>query len=207
MPAEAGVSDRDRRAPPNEIPAFAGMTAMAVIASVSEAQGQDRLASTQPPVQHETMRIGTLFATVIIAFGLAACHSRVFQDLPDGVNSVNLSLASGKWTVTVRNQYGSVSDTIFAANDHQRSNLYLTPNNQLVVIEQGGDDAFFKISGHAVPEVLNGNRYTERDVHSDDWRYIGVIRNDALTSSAECISLLGVGSSPYRKRFQVPSFC
>jgi hypothetical protein len=69
------------------------------------------------------------------------CQKREFVLLPDGLSSVNVRLHSGKeWIVTVRNKDGSATDTMFAANDHQRSNIYLTPKHQLVVM--GGSDVF-----------------------------------------------------------------
>lgn len=99
---------------------------------------------------------------------------------------------------------------MFAANDHQHSNMYLTPKNQLVVIEQGGADAFFTIPKKDAPESLEGGRYKERDIRSESWRFIGVIRDGKFfrsDESEECIALLGEGRSPYRKQYQVPNFC
>lgn len=141
---------------------------------------------------------------------LTACHEKEFQTLPDGVDAVNVNLGSGKWTATIRNEHGEASDTMFAANDRQRSNIYLTPTNQLVIIEQGGDDVFFAIPKDGPPKALSGRKYAERDTRSDNWRYVGVIKDEVLippTQAPECIALLGEGRSPYRKQYQVPNFC
>lgn len=150
-----------------------------------------------------------LLAVVVLSLGM--CQKREFVLLPDGLNSVNVRLHSGKeWIVTVRNKDGSATDTMFAANNHQRSNIYLTPKHQLVVIEQGGSDVFFALHPNGEPEPLSGNRYDERDTASDAWRYIGVIIGGKFigaSQAAECVGLLGVGESPYRKRYQVPHFC
>ena len=151
-----------------------------------------------------------LYLTVLATVG--GCSNGAYYSLPAGVTSVNvgLSLSGRQWKVSVRNQNGEASDTICAANDHRRSNLYLTPRKQLVIIEQGGGDVFFFLPENAPPESLSGARTTERDTESMKWRYIGVIKGDVLLSPAqmpECIALLGEGNSPYRREYQKPSFC
>lgn len=150
-----------------------------------------------------------LLAVVVLSLGM--CQKREFVLLPDGVNSVNVRLHSGKeWIVTVRNKDGSATDTMFAANEHQRSNIYLTPKHQLVVMEQGGSDVFFALHPNEAPEALSGNLDAERDTASDAWRFIGVIIGGKFISASqavECVGLLGAGESPYRKRYQVPHFC
>jgi hypothetical protein len=100
---------------------------------------------------------------LLTAFALTACHKPAFQALPVGINAVNVSLSSGKWTVTIKNDHGSASDTMFAANDQQRSNIYLTSANQLVVIEHGGDDVFSKLPKDSAPVPLEARKYNERD--------------------------------------------
>lgn len=150
-----------------------------------------------------------LLAVAVLSLGM--CQKREFVLLPDGLNSVNVRLHSGKeWIVTVRNKDGSATDTMFAANDHQRSNIYLTPKHQLVVMEKGGSDVFFALHPDGAPEALSGNRYDERDTASDAWRYIGVIIGGKFftaNQSAECLDLLGEGKSPYRKRYQNLPIC
>lgn len=147
----------------------------------------------------------------LAALALGACQKHDFLLLPDRENSVNvrLNFGSTEWTVTVRNSFGSTSSTMFAANDHQRSNIYLTKNDQLVVIEQGGADVFFKLSKDSAPVALDADKYKERDTRSETWRYIGVIKDGKFIRSdrnEECISLLGEGVSPYRKQHQAQSF-
>jgi hypothetical protein len=150
---------------------------------------------------------------ILLALGsLAGCHARTFVTLPDGANSVNvnLNLSASEWTVTVQNEHGSASTVMFAANDHQRSNLYLSPRGQLIVIEQGGSDSFFKISKDKAPEALDGEKYKEADGRSANWRYFGVIVEREFIGpdeTPECIALLGIGKSPYREKYQVPDFC
>lgn len=153
------------------------------------------------------IRIFTYLSAMGLLMALVACSPRHFLTLPDGLNEVNVSGGWDEWTVTVKNKYGSASSNMFAANDHQRSNIYITPHHQLVVIEQGGSDVFFDIPKNLPPEALDGDRRKGRDSKSEDWRYIGVIMNGTLRNIPECIALLGEGSSPYRKRYQVPHFC
>jgi hypothetical protein len=151
---------------------------------------------------------GAQYALAAILVG--GCSNGPIVSVADGKNSVNVSVnfSSSEWTVTVRNQFGTSSDTIFSANDHRRSNIYLTPTHQLVVIEQGGGDAFFALPNDGPPEALTERRTRDRDTESRRWRYIGVIKGDVFRPDLpECIALLGEGSSPYRRKYQVPHFC
>ncbi|WIW89022.1 hypothetical protein K3M67_03305 [Sphingobium sp. V4] len=143
------------------------------------------------------------------ASALAACSNHEFQDIPDGNTSVKVDLNFGgdQWTVTVKNKYGSASDTMFSVNDSQRSNIYLTPSSQLVVVEKGGEDVFFRVPNNSAPVALNGPQVKFRDQNSNSWQYVGVIKHGVLTHDAECIPLMGEGKSPYRKRFQSQHSC
>lgn len=144
--------------------------------------------------------------------GLVAgsCSNGPTVPLADGRATVKVSadLFSSEWTVTVRNKQGSATGKIFAANDYRRSNIYLTPLSQLVVIEQGGGDAFFLLPNDRPPEYLPEQKPTKRDTDSQRWRYMGVIMGNVFQPGApECIALLGEGESPYRRRYQRPSHC
>jgi hypothetical protein len=131
--------------------------------------------------------------------------------LPDKETSVKigsiLSFDMRHWTVSVKNKYGRASDSYFAVNDNTRSNIYTTPSGQLVVIDKGGEDAFFLVPRNAAPVPLSGPQAKLRDKRSELWHYVGVIENDVLTHKAECIPLMGEGRSPYRKQFQSESSC
>lgn len=151
---------------------------------------------------------GTQYALAGLLVG--SCSNGPVVPLAGGKVSVNVSwnLSASNWVVTVHNQFGSASDRIFAANDHRRSNIYLTQSGQLVVIEQGGGDAFFALPKYGPPEPLTEQRNKERDTDSAHWQYLGVIKGDVFRSDlAECIALLGEGRSPYRRAYQRPRFC
>jgi hypothetical protein len=151
---------------------------------------------------------GAQYALAAILVG--SCSNGPVVPVAGGKISVNVSsnFSVSEWTVTVRNQFGRASDTIFAANDHRRSNIYLTPARQLAVIEQGGGDAFFALPDNGPPEALTERRKGERDTESQRWRYVGVIKGNVFRPDlAECIALLGEGRSPYRREYQTPSFC
>lgn len=143
------------------------------------------------------------------ASALAACSNHEFQDIPDGNTSVkvDLNFGSDQWMVTVKNKFGSASDAMFAVNDRQRSNIYLTPSSQLVVVEKGGEAVFFRVPTNSPPVALNGPQSKFRDQKSNSWEYVGVIERGVLTHDAECIPLMGEGKSPYRKRFQSQHSC
>ena len=113
----------------------------------------------------------------LAAILVASCSNGPVVPVAGGKVSVNVSLNfnASEWTVTVHNKYGSASYTIFAANDHSRSNIYLTPSHQLIVIEQGGGDCFFALPDDGPPEALMERGTRERDTESQRWRYIGVI--------------------------------
>lgn len=122
--------------------------------------------------------------------------------------SLNPSFSGNELSVTVRNEYGSSSGAILLIADHIRSNLYQTPNNQLVVIEQGGDDAFFFLPKDGRPEYLTGQETVKRDTDSDRWHYLGVVKGHTFhTDIAECIALLGEGGSPFRRQYQKLNSC
>ena len=146
---------------------------------------------------------------LLLALGLKACRGREFQTLPDGVASVRIGsyFDHGRWTVTVKNKYGSASDTMFAVGDNPRSNIYATPSGQLVVIGKGGEEVFFRAASDREPAALNGEQAKLRDHNSSSWYYIGVIIDGKLSYSAECIPLMGEGRSPYRKQFQSEHAC
>ena len=146
---------------------------------------------------------------LLAALGLKTCRGREFQTLPDGLTSVRVGsyFDHGQWTVTVKNKYGSASDTMFTVGDNPRSNIYVTPSSQIVVIGKGGEEVFFRAaSGHA-PIALDGDRAKLRDRNSALWHYVGVIIDGTLTRRAECIPLMGEGRSPYRKQSQSDHFC
>ena len=146
---------------------------------------------------------------VLAALGLRACGSRNFQTLPDGATSIRIGsyFDRGRWTVTVKNKYGSASDAMFAIGDNPRSNIYVTRSGQLVVIGKGGEEVFFRVGRDRAPIALNGQLAKLRDHNSRLWRYVGVIIDGTLTRRAECIPLMGEGRTPYRKQFQSEHSC
>lgn len=156
--------------------------------------------------------LSTIAACRFALAGLAAgsCSGGPMVSLADGQITVSLnpSLSGNDLLVTVRNEHGSSSGKILLINDHIRSNIYQTPNNQLVVIEQGGGDAFFVLPKNEEPRYLPEKETAERDTDSDRWQYLGVVKGDVFhTDIPECIALLGVGSSPYRRQYQKRDFC
>ncbi|WP_164523871.1 hypothetical protein [Sphingomonas sp. ABOLH] len=186
------------------------MSDVATLVQKQTYQRQGRVACN-PALPHypEMGRLrGAQYALAAILAG--GCSNGPVVPVADSKISVNVSsnFSGSEWIVTVRNQFGSASDTIFAVNDHRRSNIYLTPARQLVVIEQGGGDAFFALPDDSPPEALTERRERERDTESQRWRYLGVIKGDVFYPDlAECIALLGEGSSEYRRQYQAPSFC
>ena len=156
--------------------------------------------------------LSTIAACRFALAGLAAgsCSGGPTVSLTGGQITVSLnpSLSGNELFVTVHNKYGSSSGKIFWINDRIRSNIYLTPNNQLVVVEQGGEDAFFVLPENEKPRYLTEKETAERDSDSDRWQYLGVVKGDVFhTDIPECIALLGEGSSPYRRQYQKRSFC
>ncbi|MFS0735816.1 hypothetical protein ABC347_02085 [Sphingomonas sp. 1P06PA] len=151
-------------------------------------------------------RFGYALASLLVI----GCSNSPVVELDDGnvLVTVDLNLQGSRWIVNVFNRYGRASDEIFAASDRRRSNLYLTPSNQLVVIEQGGESAFFALPAIGRPVALNEQRLKERDTASERWRFVGVIAGKSFVPDAvECIPLLGEGFSPYRRQYQMPHHC
>lgn len=151
------------------------------------------------------MILRSFLSTVGVGLLLAGCSNGPVAHLPGEDLSVQVKWGSEAWIVTVRNSAGSASGELGWANDKRRTNIYLTPSRQLVVIEQGGFAACFAVPRNGPPTALTGGMCDE---DSDRWRYVGVIEGKEFrTDVPECIPLLGEGSSPFRRAYQRESFC
>lgn len=141
---------------------------------------------------------------ILLAGSIVACHGRPAVMLPDGKTSIDLSinLLGDTKTLTVANAQGRASASIFAVADRWESNLYRTARGQLVVIEAGGEEAFFSLPKDGPPRSLEGELTSQRDTDSSMWSYLGRIDSRVFHQGPECIDLYGEGSSPYRKAYQ-----
>jgi len=131
------------------------------------------------------MRYGLGISGALLLLGLTGCNSLPWleQDviLPDGKTIARVMIrAGGEYRVEVENALGSafhsnlnpIDDGALAAN------LYLTPENWLVLIDVGGDDAFFDIAPGKPPRAITYMRGVRTRTDSRKWRYIGqVARN------------------------------
>lgn len=169
---------------------------------------------------------------ILFSLVLTGCDALPWMEkclrLPDKSADVCAIIrADGEYRTEVKNAYGRASISHSPIGDNDRwTNLYLTSENRLVTIEAAGDSAMFDVSPGKAPRALPLGvpttmpreqvadyvlRFSDA---SDRWRYLGVIARGREgiayyppKDAPECIPLLGVGFSHYRKKYQVEHFC
>lgn len=137
--------------------------------------------------------------------------------LPDSQTVVRLEVWAGlndeKWKLIVTTPRGSMErDLWHAPISNPRINLYVTPDDRLVALTDGGGDATFALGSTSAPKrgqdersVIDSERWTYegafRRPPGGDWRFLTV------AELPECFAMLGAGSSPYRIEHHAESFC
>ncbi|MDM9645605.1 hypothetical protein [Rhizobium sp. S163] len=103
---------------------------------------------------------------------------------------------------------GPIVDTSIA---DPRFNIYILPSDTIGVIGTTGVSSFIDVSNGSQPRVISSQMI---DLHtSAEWRFVGTILETEkrrlvyfpASEIAECISLLGAGSSPFRTEHQAES--
>jgi hypothetical protein len=121
--------------------------------------------------------------------------------------------SEGRFEVVVDTPKGSERRVLWEDwGPAQRTSLYFTPSNWLVVLGGGGRAEMISLSSEAAPRCIP---YLERPKQNGEgWRYLGAVDRhlDRLIYYApslqdECIPLYGAGSSPYRKEHQDEGSC
>lgn len=167
----------------------------------------------------------TQFVRVVAGFLLLAtggCNSIPWLEqavrLPDGKTVARVMIrAGGEYRTVVENEFGSASHSQLNPVDHghREANLYLTPENWLVVIDISGVDAIFDVASGRRPSEITYVRNLRSRTDSRKWRYLGQVSRGGGNSlqyatpskKAECIALYGEGASPFRREYQAKSHC
>jgi hypothetical protein len=141
-------------------------------------------------------------------------HNEAAVRLPIGSNAVayvqewvRWDAIDGHFWLVVKTPEGEVTTKMWEDWGPARSaNLYVTPENTLVVIGAGGVDTFVRFVGEK-PELGAGPVSA-----SEHWIYLGAVAPGgkdwrelkfySADTHRECVDLFGAGASPYRKQFQ-----
>ncbi|WP_336978510.1 hypothetical protein [Brevundimonas nasdae] len=170
-----------------------------------------------------TLRLGKWFALLASVACLAAC----LEALPGGrlVDELAVPLPNdGKLLVSYRVRVSTPSFEASAINayggSHQklwddwgpakRGNIYVTPDDRIVVIGSGGFVSMFEMHNGKAPRLLKEKLPPTED--GQDWKYLGAfVLSDGgnlvfarPSEMSEHIELLGGGGSPYRLAAQIP---
>jgi len=125
----------------------------------------------------------------------------------------SVSGVSPRYELIVETKRGSVSKRLWEDWGPQtHANLYITPDNWLIVIDGIGGDSAVEFKPGQPPRLVDWTEYRTAD--SDKWQYFGSVgwewktyRFFAPFERAECISNFGVDGSRFRTAYQVAGRC
>jgi len=120
----------------------------------------------------------------------------------------------GRYELSVKNDRGEARTKMWTDwGPATHANLYVTPENFVIVIGGGGCCSAVEVREATPPRLAEFAEYRHFD--SSKWTYLGAVGMDregkyrfySPVERRECISNFGAGGGPYRAEFQVPREC